>query len=128
VIAERVFPDGQLQAVVTSFPGDPAELTITSCNVMENSAVPVEVTRIEVEGCPGWRLRCTAPTNQDELTLKLIVQQAGRRFGVTIPFRRREMFVAGQGRNARHWTTRRERIRDLGPAFDNKIFLTQRRD
>jgi hypothetical protein len=128
VIADRVFPGDRLEAVVTTFPGDPGELTITSCNVVETSAVPVEITQIEIEGRPGWRLRCGAPTDRDELTLKLIVQQAGRRFSVTIPFRRRVIFVAGKGRDVKHWTTRRERITDLGPAFDNKIFLTQSRE
>ncbi len=125
VIADRVFPADRLQAVVTSFPGDPGLLTITSCTVVEDPTCRVEITPVEIEGRPGWQLQCDAPADGNEVTLRLIVQQDGRKFSVTIPFRRRATFVAGQGRDVPHWTTRRESITDLGPVLDKNFFLTR---
>lgn len=124
VIAERVFAGDRLTAVITTYPGDPEELTVLSCKASEDVAGDINVEKIEIEGRPGWRLQCDAPIVTEELTLRVVVCHAGRRFAVTIPFRRRETFIAGQG-NVPSWTTRRERITNLGPDIGKNVFLTR---
>ncbi|MBN1943413.1 MAG: hypothetical protein JW849_08990 [Phycisphaerae bacterium] len=115
VIAERVFEGNRLEAIVTTFPGEPADLAVESCTVPDGPAASVEIERIKIEGRPGWRLRCGAPAGEDQLTLRAVVRHAGRRFEITIPFHRRDAFVARQGRVVIRWTAGRERLADLGP-------------
>lgn len=115
VIAERVFSGDRLSAILTTYPGDPSELTISSCRASEDTVGDIQREIITIEGRPGWRFNCIAPNDAEELTLHITVLHAGRRFRVEIPFRRRKTYIARHGRNVLRWTTRRERIHDLGP-------------
>lgn len=118
VIAERVFAGDRLEAIVTTYPGDPGELNVVSCETSEDSTttITIKVEKIEIEGRPGWRFRCGAPVDADEFTLHAVVRHAGRRFEVAIPFRRRNTYIARQGKDVKRWTTRRERITLIGDA------------
>lgn len=121
MIADRVFTNDQLSAVITTYPGDPADLTIISSDSTDASVGDLKMEKIQIEGRPGWLFRCPAPVDTNKLTLRVVVLHTGRRFRVEIPFRRRKTYIAKQGKDVTRWCTRRERIRDLGPGFARAV-------
>ena len=118
VIADRIFPKNKLQAIITTYPGDPQnDLMVVSAKA-KGIRESLEMKYAPVEGQRTWRLHCIAPEHTRRWTLRVIVSYVGRQYRVDLPFRYRKVFVAHQGRSVYRWTAGRERIHDLGPAKD----------